>query len=69
MSGTGGGTYTTRDGKYTEIIEFFSRDNSRVGASLTFDFALENGAWRHKGKSSKGEPIDEVWTRREKIGL
>ena len=42
MSGTGGGTYTTRNGKYTENIEFFSRDNSRVGASLTFDFSLEN---------------------------
>lgn len=69
FSGTGGGTYTTRNGKYTEHIEFFSRDNSRVGASLTFDFSLEDGAWRHKGLSSKGEPIDEVWTRREKIGL
>jgi hypothetical protein len=69
MSGTGGGTYTTRNGKYTEKIEFFSRDNTRVGASLTFDFSLEDGAWRHKGKSSKGDPIDEVWTKREKIGL
>lgn len=69
FSGTGGGTYTTRNGKYTENIEFFSRDNSRVGASLTFDFSLEDGNWRHKGLSSKGEPIDEVWTRREKIGL
>ena len=69
MSGTGGGTYTTRNGKYTENIEFFSRDNSRVGASLTFDFSLEDGAWRHKGKSSKGDPIDEVWTKREQIGL
>lgn len=69
FSGTGGGTYTTRNGKYTEHIEFFSRDNSRVGARLTFDFSLEDGAWRHKGLSSKGEPIDEVWTRREKIGL
>ena len=69
FSGTGGGTYTTRNGKYTENIEFFSRDNSRVGASLTFDFSLENGAWRHKGLSSKGDPIDEVWTKREKIGL
>lgn len=69
FAGTGGGTYTTRNGKYTENIEFFSRDNSRVGASLAFDFSLENGAWRHKGLSSKGDPIDEVWTRREKIGL
>lgn len=69
FSGTGGGTYTTRDGKYTENIEFFSRDNSRVGASLTFDFSIDDGSWRHKGMSSKGDPIDEVWTRREKIGL
>lgn len=69
FAGTGGGTYSTKDGKYTENIEFFSRDNSRVGASLSFDFSLEDDAWRHKGLSSKGEPIDEVWTRREKIGL
>jgi len=69
FGGTGGGTYTTRNGKYTENIEFFSRDNSRVGASLTFDFSLERGAWRYKGLSSKGDPIDEVWTKREQIGL
>ncbi len=67
--GTGGGTYTTENGKYTENIEFFSRDNSRVGASLSFDFSLEDGNWRHKGLSSKGDPIDEVWTKREKVGL
>jgi hypothetical protein len=67
--GTGGGTYTTSDGKYTENIEFFSRDNNRVGQSLQFDFSLEEGNWRHKGLSSKGDPIDEVWTKREKLGL
>ncbi|MBT1689645.1 membrane or secreted protein [Dawidia soli] len=67
--GTGGGTYTTEKGKYTENILFFSRDNNRVGASLQFDFALEDGNWRHKGLSSKGDPIDEVWTKREKVGL
>jgi hypothetical protein len=67
--GTGGGTYTTEGGKYTEHIEFFSRDSSRVGMDLTFDFALESGAWRHKGVSSKGDPIDEIWTRRESLGL
>jgi hypothetical protein len=69
FSGTGGGTYTTENGKYTENILFFSRDNSRVGSSLQFDFALEEGNWRHKGLSSKGDPIDEVWTKREKVGL
>lgn len=67
--GTGGGTYTTENGKYTENILFFSRDNSRVGASLQFDFNLEDGNWRHKGVSSKGDPIDEIWTKREKTGL
>lgn len=67
--GTGGGTYTTTDGKYTENIEFFSRDNTRVGASLSFDFSLVEGDWQHKGLSSKGEPIHEIWTKREKIGI
>lgn len=69
FSGTGGGTYTTRDGKYTENIEFFSRDNGRVGASLVFDFSINQGQWRHSGLSSTGDPIDEVWTRREITGL
>ena len=67
--GTGGGTYTTKDGKYTENISFFSRDNSRVGVSLGFEFSLVEGEWHHKGLSSKGEPIHEIWTKREKIGL
>lgn len=62
--GTGGGTYTTKDGKYAETIEFFSRDNSRVGSILTFDFNMEEGRWRHRGLSSKGEPIDEYWSKR-----
>jgi len=61
--GTGGGTYTFVNGKYTEHIEFFSRDSSRVGASLTFDGSVNNGVWNHSGKSSKGDPINEIWTR------
>lgn len=63
FSGTGGGSYTFKDGKYTENIEFFSRDNSRVGASLAFDGKLEDGAWHHSGLSSKGAKIYEVWSR------
>lgn len=69
VSGTGGGTYTTVDGKYTENIEFFSRDAARVGTSLTFDFSLPDGEWRHQGKSSRGEPLDEIWTQRSKSGI
>ncbi len=61
--GTGGGTYTFKDGKYTENIEFFSRDSSRVGASLSFDGSVSNNVWTHKGLNSKGEPLHEEWTR------
>ncbi len=67
--GTGGGTYTTESGKYTETIEVFSRDNNRVGAKLEFDYSLVDGNWRHSGKSSSGQPIDEIWTQRQKIGI
>jgi hypothetical protein len=63
--GTGGGTYTFQNGKYTEQIEFFSRDSSRVGSSLSFDGKLEAGNWHHSGLSSKGDPIYEVWSRRK----
>lgn len=68
--GTGGGTYTSVDGKYTETIDVFSRDNSRVGAKLDFNFSLSaEGDWHHSGKSSKGDPINEIWSKREKVGL
>lgn len=63
FSGTGGGTYTFKNGKYTEHIEFFSRDNSRVGMSLSFDGELKDGNWHHSGKSSKGDPIYEIWSK------
>lgn len=65
FSGSGGGTYTTIDGAYTEHIEFFSRDDSRVGAALKFDFDLQEGHWHHSGLSSKGQPLYEIWSPRK----
>ena len=62
FSGTGGGTYSAKDGQYIEKIEFFSRDNSRVGASLTFQYDVKTGHWHHSGLSSKGDPIYEIWS-------
>lgn len=62
FSGTGGGTYTAEDGKYIENITFFSRDASRVGASLDFNYEVKDGEWHHSGLSSKGDPIYEIWT-------
>ncbi|MEO6282722.1 MAG: hypothetical protein ABIN80_14860 [Dyadobacter sp.] len=60
---TGGGTYTAQNGKYTEKIQFFSKDNNRVGSSLKFDYKLENGRWDHSGKSSDGKPLHEIWEK------
>lgn len=65
FSGTGGGTYTTVDGKYTENIEFFSKDNAKAGLSLSFNYELVNGDWTHTGFSSKGDPIHEIWSVRK----
>lgn len=61
--GTGGGTYTAQDNKYVENIEFFSRDKSRVGASLEFVYRVIDGEWHHSGLSSAGDPIYEIWSR------
>lgn len=63
FSGTGGGNYTFVDGKYTENIEFFSRNKDRVGASLAFDGKLVDGHWHHSGFSSAGDPMYEVWSK------
>ena len=49
----------------TETKEFFSRDDSRVGANLQFDFSLVDANWHHTGLSSKGDPIHEIWSKRE----
>ena len=61
--GTGGGIYTLKDGHYTETIDFFSRDNSRVGRSLTFDATVNQDEWHHTGQSSTGGAVDEIWSR------
>ena len=68
FSGTGGGTYTLANGgpanrKYTETIDFFSRDNSRVGKTLTFDNKLNDNDWLHTGLSSTGGKVSEVWSK------
>lgn len=61
--GTGGGSFTFSNGKYTEKIEFFPRDSTRVGSTLTFDDRIEDDEWYHTGKSSAGAPIFEIWKK------
>ncbi|MBL6666740.1 MAG: hypothetical protein ISP66_07050 [Flavobacteriaceae bacterium] len=62
--GTGGGSYSAADGTYTESIDYFSRDNNKVGISLGFEYAKKGMDWHHKGFSSKGDPLHEIWTYR-----
>jgi hypothetical protein len=63
--GTGGGTYTADTNEYTENIEFFSRDDSKAGLSLKFNYEMIDGNWHHKGFSSKGDPMHEIWSVRK----
>ena len=63
--GTGGGTYTVKDGKYTENIAFFSRDNTRVGTALAFDCVLNGKEWIHAGQSSTGARVHEIWEKED----
>lgn len=63
FSGTGGGIYQLQGNKYSETIRFFSRDNSRVGMSLTFECRLDGPDWYHKGKGTTGNPVSEVWEK------
>ncbi|MFC4096093.1 hypothetical protein [Euzebyella saccharophila] len=62
--GTGGGSFTSNSGEYKEEIEYFSRDNTRVGATLKFNYELKGNDWHHTGKNSKGEPMYEIWSKR-----
>lgn len=63
--GTGGGRYAADQGAYTEVIQFFSRDDSRVGAELSFEFERKGDDWHHKGNNSRGEPMYEIWSLRK----
>jgi hypothetical protein len=64
--GSGGGTYTAQGGNYIETLEYFSRDNSKVGKVLPFEFSLKEKDWFHKGLNSKGQPMHEIWHKRTK---
>lgn len=63
--GTVGGRYETIDGTYTENRGFLSRDVTRVGSSIKFNFEMKDGNWHRSGLSSKGGPIYEIWSLRK----
>jgi hypothetical protein len=65
--GTGGGSYTYIDGKYTETLDFFTKDSTKVGMSLTFDGKIEGDLWHHSGFSSQGAKMYEIWRMEPKL--
>ena len=62
--GTGGGSYSAENGIYKEKIDYFSRDNKKVGISLSFSYLKNGQDWYHKGFSTKGDPMHEIWVFR-----
>ncbi|PSL46694.1 hypothetical protein CLV51_103675 [Chitinophaga niastensis] len=63
FSDTGGGSYTFENGTYTEKIDFFSKDNARIGLALSFKGKVDGNNWDNNGLSPKGDVIHEVWSR------
>lgn len=61
LYGTTAGTYTAISAKYIENIEVYSRDISKVGVSLGFDYQIASGDWTYSGQSMEGELINEMW--------
>ena len=64
--GSGGGSYSTSKGEYNESIDYFSRDKTRVGINLSFTYEKKADDWYHSGFSSKGSPLNEIWTLRKR---
>ena len=69
--GSGGGSYNTEyeknpeKGGYTEKIQFFSRDNNKVGLILPFEYDRRGEDWYHTGLNSKGGELHEIWSFRK----
>ena len=62
--GSGGGTYSAENGDYVEHIDYFSKDNTKVGKILPFRYHQKGNDWYHKGLNSKGAPLHEIWHKR-----
>ena len=62
--GSGGGTYSAQNKEYIETLDYFSRDNTKVGKVLPFGFIQKEDDWYHKGLNSKGKLMHEIWRKR-----
>jgi hypothetical protein len=63
-----GGGYTLKGDQYEETPEYgVSSDFDIIkGKAHTFTCKIDGNTWRHDGKLSNGQTIEEVWERVEK---
>ena len=59
-----GGTWSLKDGKYEESIDFASDNAQQLrGKAFQFTINLAGDKWDHKGVPDSEIKVDEVWTR------
>lgn len=49
FSGSGGGTFNIKDGKYIETLNFYSWDSTAVGDVYTFNYKLSGNSYTQEG--------------------
>ncbi len=63
FSASAGGTYTFKDGKYSEHFEFFTNQPTWIGDSVSFTCKVENDRWYHVGSLPDEMIVDEIWRK------
>ena len=64
-----GGTWSLKDGKYEESIEFSSDNVQHLrGKVYQFTINLAGDKWDHKGVPDSEIDVDQVWMRHEARG-
>jgi hypothetical protein len=63
-----GGSWTIRDGKYSETMRYGIGENFReksFGKSFSFDCRFEGNKWIQSGTMPDGTVLEEIWQRIE----
>jgi hypothetical protein len=60
--GAGGGPYSYQDGKYSEVLDFFTLDSTQVGSSTSYKIDLSQNRLVLSGNTKKGQ-LEETWEK------
>lgn len=61
--GSSGGTWSLNNNEYVENIEFFSKDETNIGRSLSFKRKYQDELWHHSGRDTNGKILMERWLK------